>query len=169
MWTNAMVLFFILSAATVNAADGVQTGNSTQAGGTTRIELSTRDQNCPGVLLGLPQAIAHLDRPRGGIKIDLLPDDQIILYLSFQICTQDMFGRDRYCTEPPDYYFEGRIQEVGAVSAGEHSRTLYDMIIKPGTLRTRLVITGQGEYFLVVPLDSEDLQYQRVKLFVSSE
>jgi hypothetical protein len=146
-----------------------QDGNTTQANGKARIELSTRDQNCPGVLLGLPEAIARLDRLRGGIQIDLLPDHQIILYLRFQICTQDMFGRDRYCTRPPDFSFEGRIQEVDTVSDGEHSRTLYDIIIDPGTLRTRLVITDLGEYFLVVPLDSEEPQYQRVKLFASSE
>jgi len=162
MWARVLLApILVLSAA---AQDGAEPA---PANGKARVELSTLDQNCPGVLLGLPKAVAHLDRPRGGLAIDLLPDRRIGLYLRMQICTQDMFGRDRFCTGPPDFLFEGRIQEAGSVQDRDDTRTLYDIILEPGTLRTRLLITGQGEYYLIVPLDSEYPQYQRVKLFAN--
>ena len=168
MWKRGILVFLLaMATAALATAESARTSGVAQASGEPTIELSTRDQNSPGVFLGLPDP--HRDRPPGGVEIYLFPDNRMILYLRFQMCTQDMFGRDRDCTDPPDFYFEGRLQEVGTVYEGGHSRTLYDIIIEPGTLRTRLVITDQGEYFLIVPLDSEEPQYQRVKLFVSSE
>lgn len=131
--------------------------------------LSTIDQNAPGVSLGLPEAVAQLDRPPGGVAITLLPDNQVRLYLRFQTCTMDEYGRDQYCTRPADYLFEGLLQEVGTISEGDHYRTLYDIVIPPGRLQTRLLITDLGDYFLILPLtETKPRQYRRVKLFVSA-
>ena|SRR5215831_15905965 len=153
---------------TVAAAPAQEAEKALQAYGNGVIELSTLDQNAPGVFLALPETFAEFDRPPGGVVIYLTPDNRIILALRRSTCAQDRFARDVICTEPFDVYLPGRIQEVGSVVYQGVLRTLYDVVIDAGTLGTGLVITDQGEYFLAVPLDNGGSSYQRVKLFVSA-
>ena len=158
---------FLLAITVAQAGSPYAVDLSAVANDGERVVLSTVDQSRPGVTLGLPADIARLDNPPGGVIITLFPDGRVGLYLRFQICSSDMFGRNLFCTRPPDYLLEARLEEVATIVDGDVARFLYDIVVPQGRLRTRLLFTSEGEFFLVVPLEAPVTQYQRVKLFVS--